>query len=169
MACSGDSILTSNESAASVNDNRGTGGTVGQSFQIPNDATVCGVSINCGEGSGGGTFKVELLSGSISGTVLASTGTLNTSILLASPSGQYEKFEFVTPVALTGGTTYWIKVTHLSGGTGNVINYVRTSNVYADGNWFLNTTSYSQYDIAFRVHGVEGGGGDVFIPKCSFF
>lgn len=167
MSCVGDSILENYEGSNDDSNNNGTTSTYqGQSFQIPNNATVCGFSFYGGKGTVGtqpGTFKVEIKTGSVTGTVIATTGSVSTSGMNDYTSPQWNKIEFTTPVDLTAGTTYYLVVTSLTGSINDVTRmYVdTTSPSYSGGQWYSGTTAYPTRDLNFRIHGVEGAAGSV--------
>lgn len=161
MSCVGDSVLANYQSGGNDMENNGTD-TVneGQSFKIPNAATVCAFSWFGGKGTAGtqpGTFKIELLAGGYAGTVIATTGVLNSSIMADWGSPAWYKFEFETPVALEADTTYYIKCTQLSGSTNDVIRWFTDSvgATYADGTAWRANVEQTGADKYFRIHGVE--------------
>lgn len=161
MSCIGDSILTSNETYNDTGDNRGTTQVrTTQGFKIPNDAVVCGASFFGGKGLSSGTFSANIKSGSITGTVLATTGSIDNSTLPVYTSGAWNKFEFSSTVALTGGTQYYFTLEYLTGSTNDILRPARQTggSVYAEGMWGNNTTEFSTVDLAFRIHGVESSG-----------
>ena len=161
MACVGDSIQTSQE-ANNTLDNRGAVNNVGQSFIIPDDATICAASFFGGKGGSSGIFNVELRSGSYGGTVIATTSSIDSGTLSSYLSPVWQKIEFNATVDLTAGTTYYLRFNLLSGSSNDIIRLGRNSNVYADGQWYFNATAFSSLDLQFRIHGVAASGGTAY-------
>lgn len=164
MACVGDSVLTTWESADPSSDaaenNGTTSPTYTQSFKIPNNADVCGSSFYGGKGTVGtqpGTFKIEILDG-ISGTVLTTTGSVSTSGMADYTTPDWYKVDFTSVVALTAGVQYYMKMTSLTGSTNDVFRWFRDNagSTYTDGVAYVGTTEQVGKDNNFRVHGVEG-------------
>jgi len=139
-------------------ENTGTttnGANVGQSFQIPSDASVYACAIWGSRGNAAsGTFKIELLSGSYAGTVIATTGTLTTtSVLSAYGSPAWNAISFTAPVALSGATTYYLKLTVISGSATDEIRWSEdtTSPSYAYGTGYTNGSATSS-DRSFIIY-----------------
>jgi hypothetical protein len=151
-------ILTSYEGSNDDFENMGTGAYVGQSFQIPDNSPVVAVSIYGARGNASsGTFKVEILSGNIAtGTVLTTTGTLTSSSALTTYAGgaQWNQFA-VTTVNLSSGTTYFLKLTALSGSANDEVRWSvdTTSPSYAGGSSYNGATANTSRDRNFRVSG----------------
>jgi len=162
MSCVGDSILQEyDETNANDYENWGTSGHAGQSFQIQADATICGASWYGGKGVASGSYKFELLSDSYaSGTVIAATGTVLTDSLSVYTSPDWVKLEFTATVDLLADTTYFMKLTPLSGSSNDVLRWARdTSPTYPLGILYASYGAGSGRDRIFRIHGVAGGGG----------
>lgn len=173
-ACSGDIVLEEfDNTGSSASENTGGANVYkGQSFQIPNDATVCGMSWYGGRGTVGtqpSTMKIELLSGSVTGTVIASLASHSNATYPAYTSPAWNKIEFASPVALTAGTTYYLKITALTGSTNDVFRWYVTynSNPYSDGAAYFNSTTATNHDHDFRIHGVEGAGATSYTTGIS--
>jgi hypothetical protein len=153
-------ILTSYEGSNDDYQNQGTSAVVAQSFKLPNAATVTHVSIYGSRGnSASGTFKIELVSGSYAGTVIATTGTLTTtSSLTAYGSPQWNELALSSSVALDAATSYWMKVTAISGSANDEVRWSTdtTSPSYADGAQWINGTEYTGRDSNFRISGSVG-------------
>lgn len=151
-------ILTSYEGSNDDLENMGTAATIGQSFQIPATGTVTSVSIYGARGnSSSGTFKVEIVATSMTGTVLTTTGTLTSSSALTAYAGGAQWNEFaVTAVELTGGTTYYMKLTALSGSSNDEVRWSvdTTSPSYTEGSYYSGSTANTGRDRNFRVSGV---------------
>lgn len=174
MTCVGDSIQTNYEGSADDISNMGTTAPIGQSFKVPVNTTVCGFSFYGGKGTVGtqpGTFKVEIRD-AFNGTILATTGTLNSSSFADWTSPAWYKVEFTTPVALTAGTQYYLVMTALTGSTNDCMRWAldNTSPSYADGSFWSGTgagTANTSLDCLFRIHGTTGGGptqNSCFLP-----
>lgn len=142
--------------------NFGTGSTLGQSFQIPITSQVIGCAFNGSRGStSSGTFKIEIKSTSPTGTVLATTGTLNSTVLTpynAAGVDSLNAFTFTTPVTLSAGVTYYLIITAISGSGGDEIrwNNDNTSPTYTAGNVFTGSTSVPGNDALFSIEGNQG-------------
>lgn len=175
MSCSGDSIQTEYDgSKARPPDNVGAGQTWGQSFKIPTDATICAASIYGGRGTVGarGNFRFEIATAWTGGSVLATTGDLPDSTFANdwTPTPAWNKIEFVTPVALTAGTQYYLRCKGLTGGVDVFRTTIENINAYSNGNLYIGTTSYPTWEMLFRIHGGTGGGGSPSpSPFAMFF
>ena len=161
MACSGDTIQTEYDgSKARTPDNVNAGGTWGQSFQIPDDADICAASIYGGRGTVGarGTFKFEIATAWTGGTVLATTGSLSDSEFgNLWTSAAWNKIEFTAVASLTASTTYYLRCVGLTGGFDIFRTTIENVNSYANGNLYIDATSFTGWEMLFRIHGVAGG------------
>ncbi len=169
MACSGDSIQTSYEGTFEDVANMGTGSPIAQSFQVPADCNICAVSFYGGKGTVGtqpGTFKIEIVEGSYNGTVIATTGTLNSTDFGVWTSPAWWKVALTANVDLVAGTQYYMKMTALTGSSNDCMRWAidTSSPSYSSGSVWSGTgsgTQSSTLDFNFRVHGTTGGATDV--------
>lgn len=149
-----------------VNDyqNGGTGGNRAVSFKVLQDVTIEKVAMYATRGNAAsGTFKLEILSGNVQtslGTVLATTGTQNTTSLAAYGQANlaFTDFTLTTPVALTAGTQYYLKLTCLTGSGSDEVRWSFSNPAsYLNGNAFIAAsgdttwTEYSGMLFGFQV------------------
>lgn len=156
----GYAVVTKYEGSNDDYENSGTNGTAGQSVTPMGDCSSTGVDIYGSRGNGAtGTFKIELKTGSVTGTVVATTGTLNTSQLTAYGSPAWNRFDWQTPVTLAAGTTYYIVMTALSGSATDEFRWSvdTTSPAYAGGTSWNGTTQGTGRDRNFRLLGTFTG------------
>jgi hypothetical protein len=133
-----------------------TSATAGQSFQVDSNGTCSHVAIYGARGNtASGTFKVELKTGSPTGTVIATTGTLTTTstLTLFANGPMWNWLALTTPVALTTGTTYYMVATSLTGSTNDEIRWSvdNTSPSYANGTYYDGSTADSGKDRSFGI------------------
>lgn len=160
--------LTSYEGSNDDYENGGTGGHRAQAFQFQtNDATITGLGMYGSKGNGAtGTFKFVLRSGSVTGTEVATTGTLNTSTLTAYGSAAWNDLTFTTPYSATKDTTYWLVCVCLSGSAVDEVRWSTdtTSPSYSYGaSWYASSgdtgwTEYTTRDKNFRIYGTATAG-----------
>lgn len=173
-----ETILTSYETPSSVGsgydyENGGSNRNRGQSFEIQVNASVTKIGIQGSRGNGAsGTTKIQLLSGSMTGTVLAEkTVTTTSAFPVFDGSSPYNVdwtyFIFDTPVNLVANTKYYIKMINTGSGNDEVRWVTKINNLtYSyggawvagsgqDGGW----VDYSSTrDKGFRVYGIESSG-----------
>lgn len=155
-------VLTNYAGSRDDYSNFGTSTTYSQSFQLTTASQVTAVQFNGSRGAGSsGTFKMELKSGSPTGTVLATTGTLNSTVLPAYNAGGVDSlnsFTLVTPVLLAISTTYFLVVTPLTGSAADELrwNLDNTSPSYTTGNFYTASTSVPGTDTLFSIDGNPG-------------
>ena len=114
--------------------------TQGQSISLASGITAIGITLQLAKiGSPTDGLTVELLTGSETGTVIATSSLANVSILTSSYINYY--FTFTSPVTLSGSTTYYIRITR-SPDNQDTSNYVNVGgsgigSVYTQGNgWY---------------------------------
>jgi hypothetical protein len=159
-------VLTSYEGSNDDFENTGTSsGTAGQSFKLPSASQVTSISIYGARGNtASGTFKVEIVATSMTGTVLTTTGTLTTTATLTTYAGGAQWNEIsVTPVNLDASTTYFLRLTAVTGSTNDEVRWSTdtTSPSYADGTSWRGTTQQSTRDKNFRINGTVSAGATV--------
>lgn len=143
--------------------NVGTGQNIGQQFQLQADSTITSMSLFGGKGTVGtqpGTMKIELMSGSYTGTVIATVTTFSTTVMSDwTPTAAWYEFTFATPVAVLANTNYWVKATGVSGSTNDVFRWANdnTSPTYSLGTTWFNDAIVSANDCNFRINGTAGG------------
>ena len=118
----------------------------GQSF-TPSLDTVGFIAIPMDDdtgGFGGATVWVDLLSGSISGPVIASSEPVN---LTAGFNGTYY-FIFSTPVPVTPGVQYFFVPQEAGGGTG--VDIITDENSYPGAAFYANGIGNPRVDLLFR-------------------
>lgn len=144
--------------------NGGTSGNRAVSFKVLQNVTIEKVAMYATRGNGAtGTFKLEILSGNVQtslGTVLATTGTQNTTSLAAYGQANlaFTDFTLTTPVALTAGTEYYLKLTCLSGSSNDETRWSFSNpKSYLNGNAYIAAsgdttwTSYTGQQYGFRL------------------
>lgn len=135
--------------------NGGTSGNRAVSFKVLQNVTIEKVAMYATRGNGAtGTFKLEILSGNVQtslGTVLATTGTQNTTSLAAYGQANlaFTDFTLTTPVALTAGTVYYLKLTCLTGSGSDEVRWSFSNPAsYLNGNAFIaasGDTTWTEY------------------------
>lgn len=105
-------------------------------------------------------LTLEILSGSINGTIIGTSNALSALTLVSLPNESMARFAFSSPVSITNGTKYYCRITR-SGARDTVNNYqieINTGSVYANG---------GQYVRDNNVWGSESGTNDVafYIPN----
>lgn len=133
-----------------------------QGFQFQtDDASITGCSIYGSRGSqASGTFKV-VLSTSLGGAELATTGNLTTtSALSAYGSPDWNDLTFTTPYSATKDTQYYLTLVCLTGSDSDEVRWSRdgTSPTYAYGSRSYSSdgsswTTEPSVDTNFRVYG----------------
>lgn len=129
---------------------------VGQSIQLPRAATVVGLDLWVIEvlGAAADSILVELLTGSMTGTVVATSAAVLASTLVA---GAFNRFTFGVPYVGTILTNYYLRVTRTGAldGAANVRLAQSASDVYDDGAQFALVAgtwgSALTTDIQFQV------------------
>lgn len=100
-------------------------------------------------------LQLVIRSGSQTGTIVATSNTLTA---FSTASYVWKKFTFTTAPSLTGNTTYYFQVKHVTEGTGNSVYNILTNTAdnYASGNLYTYTnsawTSVSAQDLCFRIY-----------------
>ncbi len=113
---------------------------LGQSF-TPTFDSIGFVEFQLLNGVSGSTFTVNVLSGSISGSVLGTTDPV-----VYNSNGTYDFF-FSNPVSLTPGTQYFMQPVVSSGGFANMpITFIQ----YTGGDAIYDGTTHSDRDFWFR-------------------
>lgn len=147
--------LTSYEGSNDDFENQGTGATATQSFNVDVAGTTGSVEFYGSRGNASsGTFKFELKTTSPTGTVIATTGTLNSTVLTAydgNPSWQV--LQLVTPVALSLDVDYFLVLTCESGSANDEVRWSvdTTSPGYVRGQSYTGTTAQATRDKNFRI------------------
>lgn len=152
------SFLASYEGSNDDYENNGTAATAGQSFQVLANGKCPSFQFWGSKGNGAtGTFKFELKTGSPTGTVIATTGTLNTSVLSAYGTPAWNSLLWTTPVDLVTGTTYYLVYTALSGSSNDESRWSvdTTSSSYASGEAYNGSVARTGTDRSFRIHNFE--------------
>lgn len=154
-------VLTSYSGSRDDYTNFGTGGQLSQSFQIQANGLIKACQINGSRGSASsGTFKLEIRSTSPTGTVLATTGTLNSNLLPAYNAAGVDiwaSFDFTTPFAGTSGVTYFLVFTAVTGHVGDELrwNVDTTSPTYSYGSLYSIITAVPGRDALFSIDGQD--------------
>lgn len=147
--------LTSYEGSNDDFENQGTASTCAQSFQVDSNGDAGSVSIYGSRGNASsGTFKLEIKTGATDGTVIATTGTLNSTVLSAyDGSPAWNEVSLTSSIALTTGTTYYLVLTCLTGSSNDEVRWSvdTTSAGYANGASWTGTTIQSTRDKNFRI------------------
>lgn len=144
--------------------NVGVSQDIGQGFQLQADANVTHVSIKGGKGTVGtqpGTMKIELLSGSYAGSVIATVSSFATTVMSDwTPTPAWYEFAFDVPVDLIANTNYWIKASGLTGSANDVFRWSsdNTTPSYTLGSTWYNGSAITGNDQNFRISGTEAGG-----------
>jgi hypothetical protein len=148
---------TSYEGSNDDFENNGTGATAGQSFQVSSSYSITSVSIYGSRGnSSSGTFKIEIKTGSPTGTVVATTGTLSSSTLSAySGTPSWNQISLIGSVTLTPGITYYLVATSVTGSSNDEIRWSvdATTPSYTGGSYYSGTTADTARDRSFRISG----------------
>jgi hypothetical protein len=153
------SVLTSYNGSRDNYSNFGTAATFGQSFKIPFDGIVTSCKIAATQGGfAATTFKIEIRSGSTTGTVILTTGTINISLLPAyNPADtSTTSFGFTSSATLIANTTYFLVGTVVSGHATDGMRWFldTTSPSYTDGSFYNNGTADTAADALFSIDGV---------------
>lgn len=168
-------ILTSYEGSNNDYENGGTVAGRAQSFKIPSDASVTSISIYGSRGNGAsGTTRFSIWTGVTTSSPGTEVGgkTVNSTTLSTYGTPAWNEIVFDTPLNLTAGVQYWLKVISVTGSASDEIRWSTdtTSPTYADGGaWYATSgdTGWVDYtgtrDKNFRVSGTAGGGSS-FIP-----
>lgn len=155
-------ILTNYEGS---NDDYENGGTVagrGQSFSVPSDSSCTSISIYGSAGAAAsGTTRFSIHSTSMTGTELVGK-TITTTTLSGYGSPVWNEITFDSPVNLTGGVTYYLKVLSLTGSASDELRWSTdtSSPSYASGGaWYATSGDTGWVDHSgtrdknFRVNG----------------
>lgn len=154
-------VLTSYAGSRDNYTNFGTADALAQSFQIQTNSIIRSCKINGSRGSASsGTFKLEIRSTSPTGTVLATTGVLNSNVLPAYNASGVDiltSFDFTTPYSASLGVTYFLVFTAVTGHVGDELrwNIDTTSPSYSYGNFYISSTSYPTRDALFSIDGQD--------------
>ena len=136
-------------------ENFGTSGAAGQGFKVPADTSLSRVAFYGSKGisSSGTTFTVEIRTGSITGSVVA-TQTFNTSVLTAYGLPAWNKLTLTTPVSLSAGIQYFLRWIANNGSSNDELRWSIDTTIptYADGNEWIGTTEYTTRDRSFRLY-----------------
>jgi len=146
--------LTSYEGSNNDLQNFGVTTTAGQSFQVTAGTASQIAFWGCAGLSASGTFKFEIKTTSVTGTVIATTGTLTTTSTLTAynPTPVWQTLNLVTPVALSAATTYYLVGTAVSGSSTDEVRWsVDTAGTYPSGQFYDGTTPAGTADRNFRI------------------
>jgi hypothetical protein len=143
-------------SASGITGPGGSGEQKGQSFTTVTATSVSAIEIRADVmGTITDTYLAEMVSGSINGTVMA---TSNAGVAL---SDGWFRFSFASPVSLSASTMYWFRVKRT--GARDNVNYLKTyessspgNDDYVNGQYFTKTSGVwgagsTQADMWFRM------------------
>lgn len=135
--------------------------TSGQSFQVDMNGTATSIGfIGSAGNTASGTFKFEIKTGSTEGTVIATTGSLNTTATLSAfGSGTLNQVNLTAGVSLSTGVDYYLVLTPLTGSSNDEVRWTvdTTAPTYANGSYYSSITATTSKDRCFAIYGnVEG-------------
>ncbi len=146
----------------------------GQSFTTTSSYSTTTVDLYLAKsGSPVDNLTLEILSSSMTGTVLGTSATVGGASV--STSNSWIRFTFASPVTLSSGTTYYLRLTR--SGANDVSNYYQwngTGDEYAGGNRYqldlASWVSASSDDLEFKVFASNytGAASGKFGPSASF-
>jgi len=166
---SGAVLLSQPDAPATVNLQGGTAGSGetsqarGQGFTLGTTAAVRAIGVNLNKtGDPTDSLQIDIVSGSIDGTVLATSLTVHNDRCVVIPGIATNWFApFTSPVTLTGGTEYFLRITRTGGRdvTNHYLISVTTVSAITGSNYVRDNNVWSVVDandLAFVIY--ESGG-----------